>query len=191
MTTPRDIRLAPADLALKLAFREAVAAAGGQELVARESGKTQSRISDYGSPNTADFAPLDVVRRVEALGFGAPGHPHVTRALARASGAALSPALPPASGLADLGDHLAAIARETADLAGALAGEDLSAACTSLSLGARLRIGREAAEAIDQLEQLQRALAEENGVRSRLSTVGDAGGAVEAFALRRRASDSS
>lgn len=159
MSSPRDIRLSPDDLALKLAFREAVAAAGGQEKVEGVTGKTQSRISDYGSPNTADFAPIDVVRKVEALGFGAPGHPHVSRALARAGGAALSTALPFGRGLHDLGDHLAAVARETADLTQALAGEDLAADCASLSPAARQRIGHEAAEAMAQLEQLQRALA--------------------------------
>ncbi len=86
MSTDRTVTLGPGDLALKLACREAVLAAGGQEFAASEAGRTQSRISDYLSPNTADFMPIDVVRRIEALGAGRPGHPHVTRALARAQG---------------------------------------------------------------------------------------------------------
>jgi hypothetical protein len=158
MSTPRDIRLSPEDLALKLAFHEAVLAAGGQKFVERETGKAQSRISDYGSPNTADFAPVDVIRKVEALGAGAPGHPHVTRALARASGAVLSGALPIAAGLEDLGDHLAAVTRETADLTAALAEEDLAGDCRRLSTAARQRILHEGADLVAQVEQLLRAV---------------------------------
>lgn len=84
MTTDRSVTLSPEELALKLATREAVTAAGGQEFVGREVERAQSRISDYGSDHTADFMPVDIVRKVEALGAGKPGHPHITRALARA-----------------------------------------------------------------------------------------------------------
>lgn len=86
MTTARDIQLSPSQLALKLATREAFKAAGGQDFVASELGCAQSRLSDYGSPNTLDFISIDKVLVVEALGAGKPGHPHITRALARASG---------------------------------------------------------------------------------------------------------
>lgn len=87
MSTDRTVRLSPQQLALKLATRDAVKAAGGQEFVAHECSRAQSRISDYCSPNTHDFMPVDLVAKVESLGAGAPGHPHVTRALVRAQGA--------------------------------------------------------------------------------------------------------
>ena len=88
MTTKRDIRLSPAQLAIKLATREALCAGGGQELIAGEIGCAQSRLSDYASPNTADFIPADKIILVEALSAGSPGHPHITAALARAQGGA-------------------------------------------------------------------------------------------------------
>ena len=68
MSARRDARLSPADLALKLAFRDAVRAAGGQEFVAGEIGRTQSRVSDWCNANVDEFPPIDIVRRVEALG---------------------------------------------------------------------------------------------------------------------------
>lgn len=86
MSTDRTQRLSPSELALKLACREAVKAAGGQDFVAGEVGRCQSRISDWVSPNTCEFMPVDVIAKVEALGAGSPGHPHITRALARAQG---------------------------------------------------------------------------------------------------------
>ena len=160
MSTQRDIRLSPQQLAFKLACRQAVQAAGGQVFVAGEVGRAQSRISDWVSENTAEFMPLDIVAQVEALGAGSPGHPHVTRALARAAGervrggAALTP------GLDDLGDHLAALAREHADLLQVLACEDLERCCSDLSTSARATIAREAGELAAQLEQLRAALGE-------------------------------
>ncbi len=111
MSTPRDIRLTPAQLALKLATREAVQAAGGQELVAGVLGCAQSRVSDYCSPNTADFIPLDKVAKLEALTIGAAGHPHISRALGFVL-AGSAPAEAPEA----LDVHLPRIAGETGDL---------------------------------------------------------------------------
>lgn len=164
MSTSRDIRLSPQDLAIKLATAEAVTAAGGPSFVSREIGRAQSVVSDWISPNTASFMPADMVRRVEALGAGSPGHPHVTRALARASGADIR--LPAASlleaarahGMDDLGDWMGAISRDFGDLVGELAGENLAEACAALSSNARADIGREAGDLIDRLHQLRRAI---------------------------------
>lgn len=86
MATPRTVRLTPDQLALKAATRAAVKAAGGQDFVANEVGRAQSRISDYCSSTVAEFMPLEIVARVEELGAGSPGHPHITRALARRQG---------------------------------------------------------------------------------------------------------
>ncbi len=160
MSTDRDIRLSPQELALKLASRQAVEAAGGQSFVARETGRAQSRISDYCSENTAEFMPLQLVEKIEALGAGASGHPHITRALARARNRPLvgEPGSMP-MGIDDLGDWLAIVTRENADLVQALAHQDLARGCEELSARGRERIHREAGELIEVLEQLRRALA--------------------------------
>jgi hypothetical protein len=159
MSTDRSVALSPEELALKLATREAVTAAGGQEFVAREAGRRQSRISDYGSDNTAEFMPLNIVRIVEALGKGRPGHPHITRALARSGGVALAGEIAgQVGGAEDLGDWLALVARENADLAAVLAGEDLAKGVAALSPAARTRISREARDLIAQAEALVRAI---------------------------------
>ena len=120
MSTDRTQRLSPGELALKLACREAVKAAGGQEFVAAETGRTQSRISDYLSPNTRDFMPIDVVSRVEALSAGAPGHPHISRALSRAQGMILS-GPPGDSAPCSVTAALAQVASESSDVIGLLA----------------------------------------------------------------------
>ncbi len=86
MATVRTVRLTPDQLALKAATRAAVKAAGGQDFISAEVGRAQSRISDYCSSSVAEFMPLDIVARVEELSTGSPGHPHITRALARRQG---------------------------------------------------------------------------------------------------------
>lgn len=119
MSTERTVRLSPEDLALKLATREAVTAAGGQVFVAGEVGRAQSRLSDYGSDNTAEFMPVNLVRRVEALGAGRPGHPHITSALARAAGRRIGGAAPTHDNL-HVSDWLCDLAGEHADVVRAL-----------------------------------------------------------------------
>jgi hypothetical protein len=111
------------ELALKLATRDAVKAAGGQEFVGAETGRAQSRISDYCSPNAREFMPLDVAAKVEALSHGTPGHPHITRALARAAGAdfVTSSCEAASAGCDDLTLLLADVAGESGDLIRALA----------------------------------------------------------------------
>ncbi|MEO5605580.1 MAG: hypothetical protein ABIR02_08210 [Novosphingobium sp.] len=164
MSTDREVRLSPEDQALKLATSEAVRAAGGQEFVGREVGRRQSRISDYCSNSTAEFMPLNIARHVEALGKGAPGHPHITRALARAVSATIvGEAAASFPGLDDLGDWMALVARENADLASALAGEDLALGVEALSPAARARISIEARELIARAEALVRALGVSDG----------------------------
>lgn len=159
MSTPRDARLEPADLALKLATADAVRVAGGQVFVAGELGRAQSVVSDWCSPNTASFMPIDMVRRVEALGAGAPGHPHLTAALARGAGVHLAGRTGHAAGMDDLGDWMASISRDHAELLAVLAGQDLAAACDALGATARAGILRETGDLITRLQQLQAALA--------------------------------
>lgn len=117
MTTDRRARLSPEQLVLKRATREAVRDAGGQEFLSVQLGKAQSRFSDYGSPNTQDFMPLQDVFAVEHLGHGKPGHPHITHALATLHGFVL---VPRPEGLDDQGSlarSVILIQRELGDLA--------------------------------------------------------------------------
>jgi hypothetical protein len=92
---------------------------GRQDFVAGELGCSQSRVSDYCSRNTRDFMPADKAAVVEALGAGAPGHPHITRALARAQGMVLTD--PVGVVPASLAGVLGAVAGESSDVIGALA----------------------------------------------------------------------
>lgn len=167
MSTPRDVVLTHEQRAIKLATREAVSAAGGQVFVARELDRSQGRVSDWCSVNTPDFIPADLIRPLEALGAGAPGHPHITRALARAQGVTVQGDEPrPALRHDDLGDWLADLSREQAELVSALAGENLAGAVDSLSPAARDRLSREARELAARLAQFVSALEGGAAVRS-------------------------
>ena len=153
VSTDRTVRLTPAQLALKLATAEAVLAAGGQVFVGGECGRSQGRISDYCSTSTAEFAPLDVAVRIDLLGTGAPGHPHIAQAMARAQGSEIAMSPRPQRTDADLGDWLARIACEFADLTSELAQHDLATGCADMAPTRLHRIVREAT-------QLERAVAE-------------------------------
>lgn len=161
MSTDRTRRLSPSELALKLACREAVKAAGGQDFVAGECSRTQSRISDWCSPNTAEFMPIDVIQRIEALGAGAPGHPHVTRALARAQGGSFMPVPSGQVVLATplLGQLLADVAGESSDVIGLMAGMQLDAPIAGLSATDRAALRDECGDLIDLLSDVVAKLA--------------------------------
>ena len=167
MSTDRTQRLSPAELALKLACRDMVKAAGGQEFVAGETARTQSRISDYLSPNTRDFMPTDLVRKVEALSAGAPGHPHVTRALARAQGGAFValPGAGPSDGpvavsfdAPQLGQLLAQVAGESSDVIALLASSQLEATIDELPAVLREAIAAECFELVEKVAAIERRL---------------------------------
>lgn len=108
--------LEPADLALKLATKDAIRGAGGQEFLSESLGRSQSRFSDYGSPNKPDFMPIDLVRKVQALGAGKPGWPHITHALARADGFDLYKLPETGAPSGDWLAHVSAISQETAEI---------------------------------------------------------------------------
>lgn len=152
MSTDRTAQLSPEELALKLATREAVIAAGGQVFVAGEVGRSQGVVSDWGSPQTAAFAPLNAVRRIEALGAGKPGHPHVTRALARAQGLRLGGAMPESDNV-HLSDWLCDLTGEHADVVRALASARSS--LKDLSLNQRAALAREIDQLVDVLAALR------------------------------------
>lgn len=157
MSTDRTLRLTPQQLAIKHATDEAVRAAGGQVFVGREVGRSQGRMSDYCSENTADFMPVDLVVTVEALGAGAPGHPHITRALARAAGqTTFDGDTPPNCADWHLGQWFAEIAGEHADFMRSLASGEFLPGQAADSLRAmpaqrRAAIARELDQLIDVL----------------------------------------
>ena len=112
MSARTDAVLSPQMQRAKAAYRKSVAACGGQEGAAATTGKSQSRISLYGLPNSDVFPTLDVIVEQEAVTHGTPGHPHVTRFLAREAGYELFK-LPSAAAMASVwGEHLAGIAKE-------------------------------------------------------------------------------
>lgn len=162
MTTRRDgIRLSPQQLALKAAFAEAVRAAGGQVFVGGEVGRAQSRISDWQSPNATVFAPLDVVVMVEALGAGSPGHPHVTRALARAAGGAFVAGEAGVRLAAPLlGQWLGELAGESGDVIGLLSRGRLAEPIAALTPRERGALANELNQLSDVLNRLERELDE-------------------------------
>jgi hypothetical protein len=108
--------LEPADLALKLATKDAIRGAGGQEFLSESLGRAQSRFSDYGSPNKPDFMPIDLVRKVQALGAGKPGWPHITHALARADGFDLYKLPETGASKGDWLKHVGALSTEAAEI---------------------------------------------------------------------------
>jgi hypothetical protein len=81
-----DIVNTPQDQRGKAAFRALVDASGGQDGAAATTGKVQQRISLLGHPNSDAFPTLNVIAQLEAVTHGTPGHPHVTRYLAREAG---------------------------------------------------------------------------------------------------------
>lgn len=151
--------LSPFKQALKLATRELVRAAGGQEAaVGFTRFARHQALSDFGNPapeHDARFIPVDAVADLEAVTRGTPGWPQVTRALARTQGFALVPLPAPRGEGADLPDHFRAIVKETADVTALLSfhlrdvpkPEDVAA------------LRREVAQAQEALAELDAALA--------------------------------
>ena len=120
MTTPRDMVLAPDAQTLKAASAALTRAYGGQEAAALAVGRAQSRLSDWGNVNTADFMPVDVVAQLEAATQGLPGAPHVTALLAQRTGHVLVrlPDAPPVG--TDLLAFMAAHAKESGEIQGSI-----------------------------------------------------------------------
>ena len=156
MSHDRTLTLAPHLQDGKAAFRELVRAFGGQEAVAALTGKSQSRICAYGLANTDDFAPADVIDAVEDRTAGLPGHPQVTRWLARRRGYGLVKLPDPAQAETGWSQMISELARE--------AGEVMSGVCSDLASGndvtpaeARLRLG-DAADLVRIAVELEHAL---------------------------------
>lgn len=124
--------------ALKEAFRQLVAAAGGvNRAVAEKATRADaSRLSRYGSQHESLFAPLDVIADLEA----AAGEPAVTRILADFAGFVLVPKEKAQGGAAQLTRRLGEVATTTAEVIGDLGAAVADGAVTDAE---RDRIDRE------------------------------------------------
>jgi hypothetical protein len=91
VSTERGVLLTHKQIDLKNATDAAFDAAGGQDRFAKATGRSQSSMSDAASLDTPTFLRLDVIGDLEDYGRGRPGHPHITRALARRQGFELVP----------------------------------------------------------------------------------------------------
>ncbi len=120
MSAERSVQHPPQLQAGKQAFSALVAAVGGQLPAEKYSGRAQSRISAYGGPNTDSFAPIDVVVKLEGVTHGTPGHPHVTRWLAREAGYALVQLPAPDAPSTVWSQHGATLLKEVGDIASGL-----------------------------------------------------------------------
>lgn len=127
MSEPRDLILSPREQDLKVATDKAVEAAGGQgkDRVPTYVSRVQSIVSDWCSPNTKRFIPIDAVVEVEARSHGQPGHPHITRVLCQRAGGVFVP-LPKAA--ASKGTTLQQLAEVTHEH-----GELVMAVCRSIA----------------------------------------------------------
>ncbi len=144
--------LSPRAQSLKNATKALIRAYGGQEAAEAETGKSQTQLSRYGSVDCDTFAPIDLVAALEASTHGQPGHPHVTRWLARNAGGAfvVLPKAAPTGG--DWHEAMAAVAKESSEviqkvcaaLVDGVSGEDVR----------RLKIREEIAEAQEKLALL-------------------------------------
>jgi hypothetical protein len=82
----RTVQHPPELQVIKAASKALVRAFGGTDAAAVHVGVRQQRMSDIGLPNTPDFLRIDEVLALESCTVGTVGHPHVTRALAAATG---------------------------------------------------------------------------------------------------------
>lgn len=112
------------DIAIKDATAEAISV-DKQMYIARILERSVSVINDWGNADKPGFVPLRMVPHLEHLGQGKPGHPHITRTLARLQGYELFrlPDVP-----ACRGDWLAQIGALSTE-----AGEITSKICASLA----------------------------------------------------------
>lgn len=153
--------LPPEKQALKAATRRLVASVGGQEAAVLFTRFVRHQaLSDFGNPaEEARFIPADTIADLESLSHGTPGHPVVTRTLARIQGFDLVPLPKARADGADFAAHLQAIIRESADVT-----MDLSLHLKGTPTPAdAAKLRTEVAEAIQALVELDAALAQLGG----------------------------
>jgi hypothetical protein len=152
----------------KAAFRELVAAFGGQVPASVETGKCQSRISAYGHRNTTDFPPLDVVDALEERTHGLPGHPHVTRWLARRRGCELVRLPDPAMPETVWSSMVSRLAKE--------AGELMSGVCHDLGSENDISPAEARGRLVDAADLVRVAVEIEAALKQRAALEGPGGG---------------
>lgn len=151
----RCIVLTPEQQTGKAAFKALAKAFGGQVAVEAEFGVRQQEISDFGLPNVAKFASIDLVDRLEESTVGLPGWPHVTSWLCRRRGGIFVP-LPMGSTDADgLVRTVAELGAEFGDVSRAVA----DAVCPNGPDGEEVTKA-EAQAALDALDDLDRVSAQ-------------------------------
>lgn len=155
--------LTPDKQDLKVATGDLVAACGGQERAVKFTRFARHQaFSDFancGPDHEARFIPIDALADLEARSVGTPGHPVVTRAMAKRLGFALVPLPKARCETTDFTIHLQAIIKESADVAGALC-YHLNKIPASTELAA---LRAETDHAIQALVELKAALAEMGG----------------------------
>lgn len=112
----RSVDHPPRLQSLKAASKALIRAAGGQEAAAAETGRSQARLSAYGGPNTPDFMPIDIVLALESVTHGTPGHPLLSRLLAREAGFVLVKLPTSAGNDQDWHQAMAAVSKETSEI---------------------------------------------------------------------------
>ena len=109
------VTLSPDQQELKAAFRQLVRAFGGMDAAACATGYAQSTLSDWASAQKAAHPPMHVVAHLESCTVGQPGHPHVTRLMARRAGFVLVERQEDGADVSPL-HGLAGLVAETGDL---------------------------------------------------------------------------
>lgn len=116
MSASREIVHPPLLQGLKAACKALIRAHGGQEAAAAATGRSQSQLCNYGLPNTADFMPVDAVLTLESATHGSPGHPQISRYLAREAGYALVPLPGAGARETEWSDYSARLLKEAGEL---------------------------------------------------------------------------
>lgn len=157
----RNATLTPEQQTGKAAFKALAKSYGGQEAVAEETGIRQQEISDYGLPNVAKFASVDLVDFLEDRTVGLPGWPHITGWLCRRRGGVFVP-LPQGGADADgMMRTVAEMAAEFGDVSRAVAdavcphgpdGEEVNAAEARTALAALDDLDRVSAQLRHKLQ---------------------------------------
>lgn len=166
--TRHDVTLVPEDQDLKVGSCALVKAAGGPDQAATFGRvRSVSSIKSYGSPNTAEFMPLDMVAALEARTHGTIGHPILTRILARRAGG-MFVELPDVSteSCRTIHEHLAAQAKESSEAVGAI--------CAALAKTGGTLTSRDVREH-DVVKELDDAIERLAALRAYVCRIGDDG----------------
>jgi hypothetical protein len=149
---------------LAVATKHDIQAAGGLDVCARETGLSDTHLSRCSSPNMRDSITIRDVATIQAIGHGAPGHPHILNALARLAGGVFI-MLPEAHvEPVALQMSVLALSAELGDVAQAVRD-----ACCSKGAAGEIVTEAERAAIVEHLDDLDRASAQ---LRHQLMAVG-------------------